>query len=366
MTPNGIVLANEPLVRMTFSPNGAHFPSSLVVGGTELMTTPQVACADESGAGISLYPATRIDGATSQGDIRIDLEGPDIAKVSIDWTASFPCDSSTGLANGRTTFVMFADGRINRSDFVAIPNQPISAECNCGGEDSWFVSSYFTFARDQLTNVVGANATAGVGSQVNGTACITGNAFQMAMAWRTGNSTRARLPLGSGSGGTIAFIENLTDPSAPPGQLPAAFEAAAQTTWWAGASSTCSDLRTAVDPYAANGSQPLPTLMIKPGASSANGYGVALDGIFGGETDVAPPGPGFPEFPLVLTTPVALAGFGFWINVNSLEIASVRKSPTDPTTPWYSVQTPPAFPTHRVLWFPDGLATDESITINLQ
>jgi hypothetical protein len=369
-TSGGVVLANEPLVRMTFSPEGLHFPSSLLVAGHELMAAPTVTCADERHAGISLYPAVRIDGATSStlanGDVHVDLVGPGIAKVSLDWNTSFPCGAGAGVAAGRTTFTMFEDGRINRSDYVGIPNQPVSTECDCGGDDAWYVSSYFTFARDQLASVVGATATADTGTQVTGTACVTGDAFQLAMGWRTGHSTRARLPQGTVSAGTIAFVEDLTNPGAT-NTLPSGFQGAAQTTWWAGASSTCSDLRARVAPYQENSGQPLPTLMIASGSSAAQGYGVALDGIFGGETDQALPGRAFPDDVVTLTTTTPLAGFGLWIDVGAgKEIASVHKSPTDPTSSWYSVQTPSALPTHRVLWFPDGLTTTDSITISLQ
>jgi hypothetical protein len=281
-TPGGIVLANEPLIRMTFSPDGFHFPSSLQIANNELMTTPAVACADERAAGIALYPAIRIDSATPPsaglGEIHIDLAGPGVAKVSLDWTASYACGGSTGQANGRTTFTMFGDGRVNRSDHVIIPNQPVSTSCDCGGDDNWYISSYFNFARDQITNLLGATPTMGTGTQVTGTACAVGNGFQLGMGWRTGHSTRVRLPQGDSPGGTISFIENLTSPGATD-TLPDMFSAASQTTWFAATSSTCTDVRAQVAPYQANSAQPLPTLTI-----GSSNYGVALDGIFGGET----------------------------------------------------------------------------------
>lgn len=371
MTPNGIVLANEPLMRMTFSPDGFHFPSSLQIANNELMTTPTVDCADERAAGIALYPAIRIDSATPPtvglGEAQIDLKGPGVAKVGLDWTASFPCGSSTGLANGRTTFTMFEDGRVNRSDYVSIPGQPVSNNCACGTVGNWFISSYFTFARDQITNVIGATPSTGTGMQINGTACATGNGFQLGMGWRTGHSARARLPQGAVAGGTIAFIENLTNPGAT-SMLPNNFEAASQTTWFAATTSTCTDVRAQVAPYQENSNVPLPTMMIQSGSGTPNGYGVALDGIFGGETDQAGPGGGgFPDNVITLTTTTPLAGFAIWMTLNaSSEIGSVRKSPTDPTTSWYSVQTPEAAPSQRVIWFPDGLTTSESITITFQ
>jgi hypothetical protein len=370
-TPSGIVLANEPLIRMTFSPDGFHFPSSLQIANNELMVTPQVGCAEERAAGIALYPAIRIDSATAGsvglGEVHIDLAGPGVAKVALDWTAMFPCGGSTGLANGRTTFTMFGDGRVNRSDYLAIPGQPSSTDCDCGGDDAWYLSSYFTFARDQITNILGATPTADTGTLVSGTACATGNGFQLGMGWRTGHSTRARLPQGAVPGGTIAFVENLTNPGAA-NTLTNNFNAASQTTWFASASSTCTDVRAQVAPYQANSAQPLPTLTIQSGSNAPNNFGVALDGIFGGETAQATPGgAGFPDDVLTLTTATPLAGFALWVDVGAgYQIASVHKSPSEPATSWYSVQTPTSSPTQRVLWFPDGLTTNESITITVE
>jgi hypothetical protein len=370
-TPGGIVLANEPLIRMTFSPDGFHFPSSLQIANNELIVTPAVGCAEERAAGVALYPAIRIDSATAAsvglGEVHIDLAGPGVAKVALDWTAMFPCGGSTGLANGRTTFTMFGDGRVNRSDYLAIPGQPLSTDCDCAGDDAWYLSSYFTFARDQITNVIGATPTADTGTQVPSTACATGNGFQLGMGWRTGHSTRARLPQGAVAGGTIAFIENLTNPGAT-NTLTNNFSAASQTTWFAAATSTCTDVRAQVAPYQDNSAQPLPTLAIQAGSNAPNNYGVALDGIFGGETAQAIAGGiGFPDDTLTLTTATPLAGFAFWVDVGAgYEIASVHKSPSEPATTWYSVQTPTSSPTQRVLWFPDGLTTSDSITITVQ
>lgn len=373
MTANGIVLANEPLIRMTFSPDGFHFPSSLQIANNELIVTPTVGCADERAAGIALYPVVRIDSATAAsvglGEVHIDLAGPGVAKVALDWTASYPCGgTTTGLANGRTTFTMFGDGRVNRSDYLAIPGQPLSTDCDCGGDANWYVSSYFAFARDQITNVIGATPTADMdGTQVNSTACATGNGFQLGMGWRTGHSTRARLPQGAVPGGTIVFNEHLTNPGAT-SMLTNNFNAASQTTWFASATSTCTDVRAQVAPYQANSAQPFPTLSIQSGSNAPDNFGVALDGIFGGETAQATAGgAGFPDDVLTLTTATPLAGFAFWADVSAgYEVASVHKSPTEPATSWYSVQTPPSSPTQRVFWFPDGLMPGESITITVE
>lgn len=362
-----VVLANEPLVRLTFSPAGFHFPSSLLVGGRELIVTPTTACADERAAGIALYPALRIDGATpasaGSGSVQVDLAGPGVAKVALDWTASFPCGGSTATANGRTTFTMFGDGRINRSDVVRLANQPVANDCDCGGNDDWYLTSYFTFARDEITNVVGATPASGSGTALTTTACASGNGFQMGMAWRTGRATRVRLPQGAVSGGTIAWVEDFETPAQT---LAANFEGAAQTTWWPSPTANCTELRTRVEPYQANSGAPLPTLRIDGGAG-VQSYGVALDGIFGGETAQSIAGGlGFGNT-VTLTTNVALAGFALWLDIGAgSEIASVHKAPTEPTTTWYSVQTPPSKPTHRVLWFPDGLSTSDTITITTQ
>lgn len=197
---------------------------------------------------------------------------------------------------------------------------------------------------------IDANIPTGVSATAtpNGTACATGNGFQLGMGWRTGHSTRARLPQGAVAGGTIAFIENLSNPGAT-SMLANNFEAASQTTWFAAATSTCTDVRAQVAPYQANSAQPLPTLTIQSGTGTPDNFGVALDGIFGGETAQATAGgSGFPDNVLTLTTPTPLAGFALWLNVDAgAEIASVRKSPAEPATSWYSVQTPPGSPTQR-------------------
>jgi len=243
--------------------------------------------------------------------------------------------------------------------------------CTCSGTaDNWHISSFLTVNRAVLNpTVIGAAVPTDNGAGIavtQPTLCFTGNqnSFQFAMAWRSSGSTfRLRTPPTTGTG-TLAFVYDLSS-STPSMTIGPNYDGEGQTTWWVGTTSNCSDLRTAVEPYSTGGTLPLPELNIASGNDPPTSYGVALDGIFGGENGQSTAGTGYPSNVVTLSPSGApLGAFAFWIQLhNGADLQSVEKMPMTPQGTWYAVQTPPGHPNDRVFWFPDGLKSGESIVI---
>jgi hypothetical protein len=366
----GVDVTNGSLYRVAFSTEAFHYPMSMTVGTTSIIGGGNgVGCADEYGVGIGLYPAGRIIGhmesSVMQDDITIEFSGPPVAKVSIDWGTQYPCGGSPGTVTGRSTFTFFPDGRINRGDQVTPTGSLDSNACTCSGADSWYVTSFFTANHANVNNVFGATLPSdnSTSNPANPTVCFNGfnDSYQFAMGWRTGRTPRVRTPI-AGAQGTIAFVYDLIN-----GGASTTFSTVAegQTTWWVSTSSNCTDLRNNVMPYADNSGQSLPTLITQAGSDSPVSFGVALDGIFGGENGQGAMGyqPAHPD--IHLTTNADLGAFAFWLALQSGDdIASVTKT-GNPPDPWYFQQTR-SNSNHRLFWFPDGLKVGEEIVITIQ
>ena len=373
----GVDVMNGSLYRVWFSSDQFHYPFNMMVGTTQVIGGGNgVGCADEYGVGIGLYPAGRITGhtldpnvAVMQNDIRIEFAGPPVAKVALDWGTQLPCSGTPQTVTGRSTFTLFPDGRINRSDQVHLGAALDSTMCTCGGADSWYLTSFFTANAATVQTVFGATVP---GDSItsnpfaNSWACFNGfnNSYQFAMGWRLPVSSRLRAPV-AGSSGTLAFVRDLTPGGAATSLGPTDLEG--QTTWWVATDSNCTSLQDKVRPYSNNSGLSFPTLNVQPGTTGqVLSFGVALDGIFGGENGAGSMGYQSSAPDIHLTVDENIGAFAFWLALGSgEEIESVVKSPSTPTDPWYFQQKRTGS-NHRLFWFPDGLNVGEEIVIRIQ
>jgi hypothetical protein len=126
-------------------------PVALTTSGTNLFA-PNVTCI-QSLAGVLLYPGGRaIGGGAGASAVDIQLGGPAVARVAIDFDVPYQCAHGPEKLTGRTTYTFFPSGRIERVDEdIRAAQSAISdtGSCTCGaGDDSYFYSTFWSFRSD--------------------------------------------------------------------------------------------------------------------------------------------------------------------------------------------------------------------------
>lgn len=364
---SGAVIASVPgLYEMGFSTLGYHFPYTFRIGDTFVQGAGGTACTQEQGTGVAYYPAYNFHGADT-GDldtddrITVDVAGPPIAKVRLDWAASLasPCSAQP---SGRTTFTFFPDGRITRMDVARMATATSSADCSCAGAANWIVTSYTSFSTGVTSTITNASIPTQNGQSIPATGrpiCLRGfgDAWYLAMGWYAlSGGVRTRRVVDSVV--VVADLLNSSPSSIGPGPV-----ADAVTTMWVGTGPTasCGDLINDVMPYENN-----PSLEVDNGTGAVT-IGMAQDGIYGGETS-QDPDPGYdPGTTFTLRSPgtSTVPAFAFWLDTGGKTVTSITRTPVSTTTPWY-VDQPLTIANHRLLWFPDGLGPDDEITVVMQ
>ena len=376
MVGDHIEVAIPGFYRMVFAAGGYHFPSELHIGNAQVFGSVPATCSTEHGVGVGYVPAaifnsTDTSGLTRQtATIKIDLPGPGVARVTLDWSGTFshasPCVAAT--PSGRSVFTFFPDGRIQRMDAASIDIDASASDCQCpsDGDTSWLINTFYSFKEEYVSQLVGIPSLPsgdGMNQLVTGdTVCINPPAqdFQIAAAWRAGLTPRHVRRLNASS--SYALIADMEKPGMTSG---VGLIGDTSTTLVIGTSTDCSAMQARAAPFA-NDVQI--DLALDGGAVIAGGFGLGQDGLYGGETSQ---GGGFGYEPMgnsIKISPRApsttVPPFGIWLDLHTRpNIQSVTQMPAN-IPARYTVQEfldSQNLPTGRfVFFFPDGLATGNS------
>lgn len=362
VVPNGAgATAMGPGYTFDFSTAGSHFPSSLNIGGHELLGD-SLECADEQGMGLALYPVTRINGVdtTLMGSpqVSIPLSGPYVGQLRLAWSASFTCSGTNKEISGHSTFSFFPDGRLTRYDHIenpAILDATTCPQCSGGMGTTFFLTSYTTLVVDDNAylsdgnlanlNTYGADVTA-----PGNTACVRERGQSIAFAW-TDTNNRFRVVSQSTSPRWLSFIHDIYADTVLP---VTSYESTTQM----GISATddCPTVEARIADHTADAHQ----LVI-----NGTPIGAALgDGIYGGDPRVD----GYPvDFPVTLgpgatADPRIPAGFAVWLYSNPIPATLTVAHTRNPPGTWYHEQRVSS--TSVVLWFDVSLEAGEAISIS--
>ena len=118
-----------PGYRLHFDKGGAHYPDSFEVNGVEALAM-STGCGDPSRMGVGIIPAASSDapGDSDLSTLTIESAGPDVARVTVKWTAQLSC----GPATVDSWWEFYPDGRISRFDQLH-SNATYTMGCGCGG-----------------------------------------------------------------------------------------------------------------------------------------------------------------------------------------------------------------------------------------
>lgn len=141
-----------------FAASGVRTPESILVAGKEILRGGT--CPFEGGVGITVYPALTasapaLGGVDATGSLTVDWAGPVIGRVTVAWrSATYTCNARSQQAGGTSTFTMFPNGRIVRHD-VATPSTTAitndSNDCGCYNDNLYNFSSFWNFQRASQT-----------------------------------------------------------------------------------------------------------------------------------------------------------------------------------------------------------------------
>ncbi len=364
------------MYKLEFSTQGFHFPRTLTIGSTQVLGGTAQTCDTEEGVGILYFPAGQVtsvnrpDISDTLSDIDIDIPGPGVAKVSLEWQGAFTRSGCTGAPQGRSTFTFFPDGRIARMDLTSIAVTNLSGttcKCGSGGDVNWEVSTYTTFDSTKYTSIIGPNGSIdnpGDNVSVTDPVCMTGAAHQLAVGWRLRPARRARRITST----SVSLFSDFVSPASPGTLSSFPDDGAETTTMWVARTSNCGDLRDRVEPF--TGSR---ELLITQGGVP-NSISLGLDGIYGGEhTGSQPAGNGGFDPNPSGGTPITLETsgganvppFAVWLDLSANPtIGTLTRTPPSQLPTWYTIQSLGS--NEFLLWFPDGLAVGDSITIEVQ
>jgi hypothetical protein len=144
---------------MEFADRGARMPQRLVLDGVNRLAEGQ--CPNEGGIGIAVYPAALAAAPMLGGDttasstLTVDMAGPAVARVKVEWTMPFECNLAQREGKGTSTFTIFPNGRIVRHDITKPTAVALSVDtnpCGCSAESNFYLTSYWAFAPTQNVN----------------------------------------------------------------------------------------------------------------------------------------------------------------------------------------------------------------------
>ena len=327
----------------------AHFPDSLTIDGVNVLGhNAMTNCADGDLAGLMFIPMDRIaagHNATSASNWFVEMHGPAVAKVELEWEARWTCQP-TRRPGGRTLFTMFPDGRIVRHDRVGdtVTDEINPTDCTCSADNQNFLFASFWAFQSSLFNRVTilGNSPQSIpeGSTVIANlevACLDGNTHHIGYS---SPSFNVRSP----ATGTVSMQTEYN--SERPTQL-GEFMYESKTTLVV--DSTCDAAINRADATVSP-----PTLII----NDANLDASALDGIYGGENAAASAGYelGADHATIKGTLP---ASFAVQLRFNR-DIDALHVEKNQHATPYI----PQRIASNEwLLWFEDGLAGSDSITV---
>jgi hypothetical protein len=338
-----------------------HFPDALLIDGVDVLGHESMpGCFGEDEAGVLIAPTPRISATGSAEPVANRLVpallGPAVVQIRLEWATRLSCNSARN-PNGSSTFTVFPDGRIVRHDVVADPSPAeISAnECACDraadGSDGFTVSTFWTLARQHFVNLVsdgerlGLPAPGEAPSVNDPVACLTGNGFQIAIAWPDDMSTSVR-----GGNAVITFARTMMYRDS---RLDA-------FTWDVGTAMFIE--RRGCDIALARADEHIAPPLIAPLRIAIDGATIprsGRDGIFGGAGGDGEPGIALAgdRAELTGTTP---GSFAVWLRFPRSTDA-VRATLEGKTGPWYVPQR--IDDRSWIVWFRDPIAPPQTIAI---
>ena len=346
------VCASGPGYALRFPARGFHYPDQLRIGTHDVLGTSS-ACNEEDRAGITAYPLPRFSSdSTASGETAtatILLAGPVVAKVAVSWSWHAAAACATGTFTGSSTFTLFPDGRLVRSDQLTTPAVAAYTPCDCGSAaQAFFVTAYMAFDPSlTIKNQSGSTVAPGTayGTDLPALVCASGSDWAIGVA-QAGHS-RGRIV----TGGAVALTEDFG--TLGTSSLTAGTQSVV-TAYQIG-SAACTPSINAIAQYAdATG----PQLHVHSTNTFDDTIGTERDGMFGGDNGTAsglPTGAGT----LTLTTSSAPIppGWALWVSGTTL-LPPTANPPR--TGDWYKIQNGT---NDGIIWFRDGLTGSDTITV---
>ena len=337
-------------------PPEIRMPDSLTIEGVEVLENEQANCAHEDLVGLAQFPGppisaqSKLAGVTSS-TATIDLPGPAVARVTVQFDAALDCMAGTSQRTGSSQFTFFPDGKIVRLDRFVGAAGALTQPCACNLTSAAFIhTSFWTFERadfpSPLTRNNGPDIAVTAGSINNfERACIRGPRRQLAVAYPD-TMTRISIPP---AGENFAFVYQF--PNVPAGD-PFDFVAASALF----VSNSMSDDCTQPMERAERFRDPRTLLVDGQGKREFSDTGVY--------SDTATTG-----VPVIAANGVTLAaagdplpfGFAVWLDFD-LDVAGLALTRTPALAePWFTVQQ--VAPDEWMIFFTQGLAEGEQIQI---
>ncbi|MDQ3341108.1 MAG: hypothetical protein M4D80_38615 [Myxococcota bacterium] len=356
--------------RMTFSATGGHGPSSLTIGGVELLGRGPN-CSSERRMGLALFPSLNINdeeqpGAAIQPDLTVPagFAGPLVAQVRVPFMHTITCSASSTDIMGVTTYTAFPDGRIVRHDDIDVTATLDSTGCpSCLGgttDANFYLTSFATLLANDGDSVTGFDVSTLVTpnevSVAASTFCTNYMDRQVTVSFLSdsGGDPGRRIRAVANTPRTLVFVHDIVRAAA--GIAPTASRNIS-TTMLLGQNSSCAAAHTRASTLS---SRPQVDLDEPDGLDV---HAPGLNGIYGNSTLGAldrPIGP-IKFKPLNTALP---GGFAFWIELGNQERSTTTVTHSNPalaTPSWYRTQNVGA--TELIIYFRDPLPVADTITI---
>jgi len=329
-----------------FSATGAKLPTHLISNdGFEYLGT-STACAADSGIGFTLAPALTVAGGSpaSTSTLTVIDSGPGVVKVRVAFNSEYSCPTAT-MVSGSTDFTIFPDGRIVREDSVTPTTQVLTPSASCGcasAQQNFTFSSAWTFDGAGATQIQGDNSAVAPDVFL---ACTMYGATHPGLGVSFANIAGAHTRFHTGATTThaIDFDADATSLATDSVTVTSAVQIGVQI---GVGTPTCEQLLV-----------PLVDVPLQIGAVTypyTDHDGVYRDVNNGAHTAA---------FDIVATTKALPPGFAVSVDLGGADHATITKTP-DPGTavgiPQHEADT------HYLIFFPDGLAVGETITITPQ
>ncbi|MEO7732757.1 MAG: hypothetical protein ABIY55_17435 [Kofleriaceae bacterium] len=321
------------LYAVRFSDRGVRMPEAIIVEGEDVLQSG--VCPYESGVGITVYPMFSASpgyvGTDPLNTLSVDWAGPVIARVTVGWSSKYTCNGAVQEASGTSTFTMFPNARIVRHDTAKPATSALvidGVQCGCLKDDNFNFSSFWAF--QPTTQTVLRDGTAWTdGTSALGCAVYPHHTIGVGFS----DPTHARLFTGTGAAAfTYDWEHTATTLPRDERQTTTAILLSKETQV-----SRCGDVTAELlDPQITIGGVQI---------------GTDDSGIY--------PGPARQTTPYQIRSPVPLPR-GFAVSLD-LGAVPVVESSSPVTGAWYAAQVEGD---RVLLWFRDGLAVGETITID--
>lgn len=324
-----------------FSATGAKLPIQLTANEKDYLGT-STACAADSGVGFTVAPALTVAGGSpaSTSTLTVIDPGPGVVKVRVAFNSAYSCPSATAIS-GTSDFTIFPSGRIVREDSVSPTTQALTPSATCGcaaAQQNFAFSSAWTFDGIGATQVQEDNSP--VAPDVFLACTMYGTTHPgLGVAFANIAGSHTRFHTGATATHAIDFDADATSLATDTKVMTSAVQIGA-------AMETCQQLLV-----------PLVDVPLQIGAQTypyTDHDGVYRD-VNGGARTAA--------FDIVATTRPVPSGFAVSVDLGGADHATIVKTPDSGVAvgvPQHEADT------HYLIFFPDGLAVGETITITPQ